>query len=79
VFSNSDRTTLQAPELAPALVDRVRAEFEEAPGLSLTPAQAHRLFGLKPEVGAALLSLLCDTGFLMRDSTGRFRLRRLSD
>lgn len=63
------------PPLAAALVDRVRAEYMETTGLALTPSQAQRLFDLEPESGAAVLSTLCDSGFLMRDAMGQFRRR----
>lgn len=63
------------PENVTTVVERVRAEFIESPGLSLTPSQAQRLFGVDPERGASILSGLCDAGFLLRDKDGRFRRR----
>ena len=50
-----------------ALVQRVRAEFAEMPGMRLTAAQARRLFGLRSDVADRVLatlvqhrSLVCD-------------------
>ena len=68
-------TELVFPERVSEVVERVRAEFIESPGLSLTPSQAQRLFGLEPARGASILSGLCDAGFLLRDKEGRFRRR----
>jgi hypothetical protein len=55
------------------LTQRMRAEFNECPGLLLTQAQVCRLFQLEPMVGGAILSALIDVGFLTRDQSGRFR------
>jgi hypothetical protein len=66
---------VEGSETLSAATERVSAEFVESPGLSLSPSQAHRLFGLEPSRGAAVLSALCDRGFLMRDAEGRFRRR----
>jgi hypothetical protein len=51
-------------EVADAVVDRMRAEFSEMPGLRLTPAQAGRLLGLAPEVCQAALDTLVAAAFL---------------
>jgi len=64
---------IASPERVTTVVERVRAEFVESPGLSLTPSQAQRLFGLDAARGASILSGLCDAGFLVRDKEGRFR------
>jgi hypothetical protein len=66
---------LAFPDTVTTIVERVRDEFMESPGLSLTPAQAQRFFGLDPARGASILSGLCDAGFLLRDKEGRFRRR----
>jgi hypothetical protein len=68
-------STVVFPESVVTVVERVRAEFIESPGLSLTPSQAQRLFGVDPQRGASILSGLCDAGFLRRDKEGRFRRR----
>lgn len=40
------------------VVDRIRADFREMPGLHLTLRQAERLFGLEPEECRAALDAL---------------------
>jgi len=53
-------------------LDRLRAEYREMPGLSLTWEQASRLLGLDHlRVMAALDELQC-AGFLVRTRAGRF-------
>ena len=54
------------------VVTRVRAEYCEMPGLSLTPAQAARLFGLEHAVAAGVLGGLLQSGFLSCTKTARF-------
>lgn len=59
------------------LLQRVRAEFLEMPGLHVTCQQAQRLWGLDHETCARLLGTLVDSRFLSRQSDGRYR--RLTD
>jgi hypothetical protein len=47
-----------------AVVDRVREEFREMPGLRLTPAQATRLWGLEQETCRAVIDVLVAAAFL---------------
>jgi hypothetical protein len=47
-----------------ALVQRVRSEFNEMPGLRLTPAQASRLLGLQPPTCVKVLNALVSAAFL---------------
>jgi hypothetical protein len=47
-----------------AVVDRVRAEFVEMPGLELTLPQAVRLWGLGADDCRHVLDSLADAGFL---------------
>ena len=54
------------------VLQRVRDEYEELPGLRLTPAQAQRLFGLEPAACAALLDALLNENFLSRTRDGVF-------
>jgi len=58
-----------------ALVRRIRSEFEEMPGLSLTLAQAARLFGLQPDTCLRVLLGLCEQGFVRVRGDGRYVLR----
>jgi hypothetical protein len=43
---------------------RVRAEFDEMPGLSVTPQQARVLFGLPDTLLGRVLGRLAEEGFL---------------
>ena len=54
---------------------RIRSEFHELRGLSLTVAQATRLFGIPREECVELLSELVDQGFLLLKSGDRYVLR----
>ena len=47
-----------------SVVDRVRAEFVEMPGLELTLPQAVRLWGLRTDDCRHVLDTLADAGFL---------------
>lgn len=58
------------------VVDIVKGEFLEMPGLRLTPAQARRLWGLDPSECEDLLDLLVHQDFLLRTRDGAFVLRR---
>jgi hypothetical protein len=59
--------------VAPALAQRVRAEFLEMPGLSVTFWQAMRLWNLDEHVCRAVLDLLVQGGFLTETRHGAFR------
>jgi hypothetical protein len=54
----------------PTNVQRIRAEYFEMPGLSLTLAQASRLWGIEPAALEPLLWALVESGFLWRTETG---------
>jgi len=53
-------------------LQRVQGEYIEMPGLSLTIAQAQRLWGLDRAVCDALLGALVETKFLFRTRDGAF-------
>jgi hypothetical protein len=53
------------------LVDRVRSEFGEMPGLRLTPAQASRLLGIEPGACSSVIDALVHGAFLRRTPDGR--------
>jgi hypothetical protein len=62
-----------APQDSKALItERVRGEFREMPGLTLTLAQAGRLWSLDAATCGEVLSHLVDTGYLCRRSDGAF-------
>ena len=59
------------PSLA-SLTDRIRAEFDELPGLKVTFAQACRLWHADEAKCLAALEALVDEGFLRRSPSGAF-------
>jgi hypothetical protein len=52
------------------LVERIRGEFREMPGLQLTLAQAQRLFGLDSTACRQVIEALVDASFLRWTSSG---------
>lgn len=56
------------------ILQRVRGEFLEMPGLSLTPGQARRLWNLEPAACEMLLQALVADAFLRPTSSGAFVL-----
>jgi hypothetical protein len=55
---------------AHALVDRVRGEFNEMPGLQLTIPQAARLLGIEQDACRDVIEKLVASSFLRRTSAG---------
>ena len=51
---------------------RVRAEFEEMPGMTLTMPQAARLFGIERETCKAVVDRLVRTRYLKWTASGSF-------
>ena len=68
----SSRGERRNPGVRDALVQRVRAEFAEMPGMRLTAAQARRLFGLRPDVSDRILAALVQQRSIVCDGE-RFR------
>lgn len=54
------------------VLQRIRGEYLEMPGLRLTVAQAQRLWGLDRSVCGALLAALVDAKFLSQTRDGAF-------
>ena len=54
------------------LLQRVREQYRDTPGLTLTKPQATRLFGVAPSVCAAMLRALVMENFLSRRGEGLF-------
>ena len=54
------------------VVERVRAEFEEMPGMALTVPQASRLFGLEHDECQRVVDRLVTTAYLRRTQSGAF-------
>jgi hypothetical protein len=55
---------------ARALVDRVRGEFNEMPGLQLTIPQAARLLGIETDMCRDVIDTLVASSFLRRTAAG---------
>jgi hypothetical protein len=53
-----------------SLVERIRGEFREMPGMQLTLVQAQRLFGLEPAACRNVIDTLVDASFLRWTSSG---------
>jgi hypothetical protein len=52
------------------MAERVRAEFEEMPGMTLTMPQASRLFGLEYDLCRTILDRLVTTAYLKWTHSG---------
>ena len=57
------------------LVQRIREEFQEAPGLRLNVTQAARFWGLDLQTCEMVLAELYATGFLRRSADGIYQER----
>ena len=70
--------TTQTPDLnvsrtpTATLVNRIKAEYRELPGLQLTPWQAQRLWGLDQVQCEAILEVLVETSFLRKTKNGAY-------
>jgi hypothetical protein len=62
-----------------SLVDRIKSEYLEMPGLSLTRAQASRLWALDDSQSRTILAILVTRGFLTRTPRGQFRMPSTTD
>ena len=54
------------------LLNRVRAEFLEMPGMHLTPEQVGRLCGVERKLCQTVLDLLVDARFLRVSADGQY-------
>ena len=52
------------------VTERVRAEFEEMPGMTLTMPQASRLFGIEREICQTVVDRLVTTSYLKWTQAG---------
>ena len=71
VRTNPDRRNQRAREI---LLQRIRGEFEEMPGMCLTRPQAARLFGLTPAVCDRIFAELVRESVLYRAADDLYRL-----
>lgn len=53
-----------------AVTQRVRAEFQEMPGLTLTEDQAAKLFGIEQKVCRDVINQLVDASYLRKTRSG---------
>jgi hypothetical protein len=72
----AERRAEPSDALTSNAIERIRAEYVEMPGLSVTLPQAARLWGLSPPRSERLLSTLVDSGFLQCNRKGLYRRRR---
>jgi hypothetical protein len=56
----------------PGLLQRIRSEFLEMPGLHLTPPQAARLWALDRATSEMVLGELVSAGFLSKSRSGAY-------
>ena len=61
-----------ADSMMTTIAERIRAEFREMPGLTLTVAQARRLWSLDPSTCNQVLAQLVEAGFLSQRADGAF-------
>ena len=65
--------------VAPQIIQRIRAEYLEMPGLALRPEQVERLCGMDSTLCLSVLEALVETGFLWRRSDGAYGRDRNPD
>jgi hypothetical protein len=65
--------------VATQITQRIRAEYLEMPGLSLTPEQVQRLCGVDTMLCETVLEALVESGFLTRRSDGAYGRYRSQD
>ena len=65
--------------IAPHVIQRIRAEYLEMPGLSLTPEQVQRLCGVDSALCQDVLETLVESGFLSRRADGAYGRYRNPD
>ena len=68
---DNQSVTRSSPSEA-VLIERIRGEYLEMPGLRLTLPQAQRLFGLDPAACALVFETLTRERFLTCGHDGRF-------
>ena len=82
MITTTDSTRPEGARLRPTaitergqLLQRMRAEYVEMPGLVLTLPQAARLWCLTASQAKSAFTELVDSGFLVRDARGVYRRR----
>jgi hypothetical protein len=65
--------------VAPHVLQRIRAEYLEMPGLTLRPEQVQRLCGVDSTLCQRVLEALVDSGFLSKRPDGAYGRHRNPD
>ena len=65
--------------VAPQILQRIRSEYLEMPGLTLRPEQVQRLCGVDSADCQSVLEALVESGFLSRRSDGAYGRYRNPD
>ena len=65
--------------VAPQVIQRIRAEYLEMPGLTLKPEQVQRLCGVDGAVCQSVLEALVESGFLSQRADGAYARDRNPD
>jgi hypothetical protein len=58
------------------LVQRIREEFEEVPGLQISVREGARFWAIDTDICNYVLQALHDAGFLVKAPDGRYRQRQ---
>jgi hypothetical protein len=66
------RTTHTGSNGMSLMIRRIQGEYEEMPGLTLTEAQARRLWGLDARTCRLALAMLLEQRFLRRTAAGMY-------
>jgi hypothetical protein len=74
-FETDQASPAAGPALGiPLLAQRLKAMYQEMPGMRMSPADAARLAGLEATVAGHILEALADVHFLKRGQDGTFSL-----
>ena len=74
-FETDERLPVGGPAIGiPLLAQRLKAMYQEMPGMRLSVADAARLAGLDPSVCREILEALADVHFLKRGHDGTFSI-----
>ena len=68
-----DRQTTRRPEWLGCVLEHIREEYDDMPGLCLTAPQAQRLWALDAETCRAALASMVEAGFLRVSRYGYVR------
>jgi hypothetical protein len=71
-LSHDVETSVDSRATVALWIDRIRGEYQEMPGLSLTEPQGQRLWGLTPSACREILEALRASGFLRRTYQGQY-------